>query len=137
MNRIELQQLTRIRIREAKLLLDNGKYSGAYYISGYTIECAIKACIARKTRRYEFPDKNFVNKIYTHDLVQLISSAELKVLLDADMRVNTRLAANWSTIKDWNEKSRYEIKSEIQARDLYQSIISRNNGMLRWIQQYW
>lgn len=137
MNRTELQKLTRARIKEAKLLLDNGEYSGAYYISGYSIECAIKSCIARKTRRHEFPDKNFVNKIYTHDLEQLMSSAELKVILDTEMRTNSGLAANWSTVKDWSEKSRYEFKSQIQARDLYQSIISRNNGILKWIRQYW
>jgi hypothetical protein len=53
------------------------------------------------------------------------------------MKINPRLAANWSTVKDWSEKSRYEIKSEIQAKDLYQSIVSRNNGILRWIRQYW
>lgn len=137
LNRTELKQLTRARIREAKLLLDNGKYSGAYYLSGYSIECAIKACIARRTRRHEFPDKAFVNKIYTHDLVQLMSSAGLKVQLDADIVANSGLAANWSTVKDWNEKSRYEFKTELQARDLYQSIVSRSNGMLRWIRQYW
>ena len=49
-----------------------------------------------RTRRYEFPNKIFVNKIYTHDLVQLISSAGLKINLDNDMSTNTRLAANWS-----------------------------------------
>ncbi len=137
MNRDELKKLTRARIKEAKLLLDNGEYSGAYYITGYSVECALKACIAKKTIRHEFPDKNFVNKIYTHDLVQLMSSAELKVKLDTEMITNSRLAANWSTVKDWSEKSRYEFKSEIQAKDLYQSIVSRNNGMLRWIRQYW
>lgn len=137
MNRTELKKLSRTRIKEAKLLLDNGEYSGAYYIAGYSIECALKACIAKKTTRHEFPDKNFVNKIYTHNLEQLMSSSELKTTLDSEMRTNSRLAANWSTVKDWSEKSRYELKSEIQARDLYQSIVSRNNGIIKWIRQYW
>ena len=137
MNRTELIKLSRTRIKEAKLLLDNGEYSGAYYIAGYSIECALKACIAKKTTRHEFPDKNFVNKIYTHNLEQLMSSSELKTTLDSEMRTNSGLAANWSTVKDWSEKSRYELKSEIQARDLYQSIVSRNNGIIKWIRQYW
>lgn len=137
MNRTELKKLSRTRIKEAKLLLDNGEYSGAYYIAGYSIECALKACIAKKTTRHEFPDKNFVNKIYTHNLEQLLSSSELKATLDSEMRTNSRLAANWSTVKDWSEKSRYELKSQIQARDLYQSIVSRNNGIIKWIRQYW
>jgi len=136
-NRTELKKLSRTRIKEAKLLLDNGEYSGAYYIAGYSIECALKACIAKKTTRHEFPDKNFVNKIYTHNLEQLLNSSELKTTLDSEMRTNSGLAANWSTVKDWSEKSRYELKSEIQARDLYQSIVSRNNGVIKWIRQYW
>lgn len=78
MNRIELQQLARLRIREANILFQNGSYSGAYYLSGYTIECALKACIAKKTKRHDFPDKDFINKSYVHNLEQLIGLPVLK-----------------------------------------------------------
>jgi len=37
-----------------------GFFDGAYYLAGYAVECAIKACIAKGTRRYEFPDKRKV-----------------------------------------------------------------------------
>lgn len=78
MNRADLQRLTRIRLREARVLLKNGHYEGAYYLLGYAVECAFKACIARQTRRYDFPDRKLVNDIYTHDLNKLLSISGLE-----------------------------------------------------------
>lgn len=57
MNRADLQNLAELRINEAKLLLDRGFYQGAYYVAGYAIECALKACIAKKTQQFDFPEK--------------------------------------------------------------------------------
>jgi HEPN domain-containing protein len=56
-DRRDFQQLSRIRAREAEALLKLGLSDGAYYLAGYAVECALKACIAKGTRRYEFPDK--------------------------------------------------------------------------------
>ncbi len=61
MNRSDLQKLAVIRIKEAKLLLDNDAYEGSYYLAGYAVECALKACFAKQTKQYEFPDKRAVN----------------------------------------------------------------------------
>lgn len=55
MNRRDLKDLAAIRVREASLLLKNKQYSGAYYLAGYAVECALKACISKETRRYDFP----------------------------------------------------------------------------------
>jgi len=38
-------------------LLRLGLFDGAYYLAGYAVECALKACIAKGTQRFEFPDK--------------------------------------------------------------------------------
>ena len=66
MNRIDLQNLANERIAEAKILFDAGKWSGAYYLAGYAVECGLKACIAKLTKPDEFPDKNFgTNAGYT------------------------------------------------------------------------
>ena len=137
MNRNDFKRIARIRIKESKVLLDKHEYSGAYYLSGYSVECAIKACISKLTNRYDFPDKQFANKVYSHNLEELISAAGLKIQLQDEIRVNPNFGANWSTVKDWNERSRYEEKSAVQARDLYQSITSRTNGVLKWIRGYW
>jgi hypothetical protein len=56
MNRNELQKISRLRVKEAKVLLDNGYAPGAYCLMGYAVECVLKACIAKKTKRYDCPD---------------------------------------------------------------------------------
>ncbi len=41
MNRLDLQTLAHEKIAEAKILLDAGKGTGAYYLAGYAVECGI------------------------------------------------------------------------------------------------
>jgi len=85
-DRKDLQALSRIRAKEAKALLDAGLHDGAFYLAGYAVECALKACIAKKTSRHEFPDKDRVNKSYTHKLDELIKLAELEESHKAEMK---------------------------------------------------
>ena len=47
MDRRDLQALSKARLIEAKALLKLGLTDGACYLAGYTVECAIKACIAK------------------------------------------------------------------------------------------
>ena len=70
MNKNDLESLSAIRFNEAKCLLDNGFYHGAYYLCGYSVECALKACIAKTFQQHEFPNKKIVMDSYTHDLSQ-------------------------------------------------------------------
>jgi HEPN domain-containing protein len=79
MNRADFHKLTEIRIKEAKILLDRKCYEGAYYLAGYAVECALEACIARKTQAYDFPPQD-AKTFYTHDLDVLVSKADLKTL---------------------------------------------------------
>ena len=71
MNRGDFQKLAEMRLDDAKALLDQGKWAGAYYLAGYAVECALKACVAKLTNQYDFPDKQLANKCYTHDLDEL------------------------------------------------------------------
>jgi HEPN domain-containing protein len=59
-NRAELQRLTRDRIRDAKALLTAGRWSGAYYLAGYAVECGLKACIiVQLMKTDQFPERRF------------------------------------------------------------------------------
>jgi len=58
-----LQELAKLRLDEAKLLAREKRFSGAYYLAGYAIECALKALIAAQFRQNEIPDKNLVDKV--------------------------------------------------------------------------
>lgn len=57
MDRKDLQELSKVRLKEATALLKLGLFDGAYYLAGYAVECALKACIAKGTQRGEFPDR--------------------------------------------------------------------------------
>src|SRR2546428_13922839 len=77
-NRIDFQKLAEIRIEEAEALLNAKKWAGAYYLAGYAVECGFKACIAKKTKRHDYPDKDFSAKCYTHKVEQLVVQAGLQ-----------------------------------------------------------
>lgn len=137
MNRSDLVKISRLRLKEAKTLLFKKRYSGAYYLSGYVIECALKACIAKKTKKSEFPNKEAVLESYTHSLTQLIKAAGLELKLTAHSSKNIEFGINWAIVKDWSEQSRYEIHNQKKAEDLYKAIADSKKGVLEWIMQYW
>ena len=137
MNRTELQWLAKERIREAKVLLDAQHWSGAYYLAGYAVECALKACIAKGMLAEEFPDKSFTDKCWTHNLVQLLGPTGLKDDFDAAVQADTDLRDNWNIVKEWTEASRYARKKKADAQDLYDAIIDRKHGVLSWLNRRW
>jgi len=137
MNRNDFQNLARIRMKEAKCLLANSKFDGAYYICGYIIECGLKACIAKKTKKYDFPDKRIANESHKHDPYSLVRTAELGPELDKKIKKFPEFAINWAIVKDWNEKSRYEKHTKKEAEDFYSAVISKTDGVFEWIKQHW
>ena len=74
----DLEALADMRLGDAKLLFNAGRYSAAYYLCGYAVETGIKACIAGVFRADVIPDKTFVNAIYSHKLDDLLGLAGLK-----------------------------------------------------------
>jgi HEPN domain-containing protein len=45
MNRTDLQILAEDRLKDAEVLLANGRFGAAYYLAGYAVECGLKACV--------------------------------------------------------------------------------------------
>jgi hypothetical protein len=138
MNRNDFQALSRLRVHEAKQLLDRQCYAGTYYLLGYAVECAIKSCIAKQTNRYDFPRKTAERDCYIHDLTKLVSTAGLWPKLQNEMKVNPSLTDNWAIVKDWNETSRYvNSVPKKQAQDFYSACTSRKHGVLSWLKKFW
>ena len=139
MNRIDLQKLAQIRTEEAEALLRAKKWAGAYYLAGYAVECGLKACIAKKTKRHDFPpDKDFVGKCYTHKLETLVVQAGVQVIFEAARTADPDLNVNWNIVTYWDEKARYERKrSRAQAQELYDAITDATHGVLTWIKLHW
>ena len=136
LTRRDFQRLAELRAREAAALLRSRNPMGSYYLSGYAIECGLKACIAKMARRHEFPLKaDYVRRLYTHNLEELLKLADLDKQLENDMRTNAALATNWAVVKNWSEGSRYQI-SGLNGRDLH-AAVAGTDGVLLWIRQYW
>ena len=114
----DLEKLSETRLREAGLLLENKLYSGAYYIAGYSVELALKACIAKNFRANVMPDIGVVTKLYIHDLEKLIKFAGLEQKLLYDRKNNPTFDKNWMVVNDWSEEARYEIWDIASATEL-------------------
>ena len=135
-NRRDFQRLARMRLRDARILMRSGNSEAAYYLIGLAVECAVKACIAKNTRRYDFPpNQNAIKEIYTHDLAKLIRAAKLETALDTDRKGNILFKNKWDVLKDWNVNTRYAT-SGLNATDLYAAVTGRN-GVMQWLRQRW
>lgn len=138
LNRDDLKKLSHQRLEDASALLESKCYSGAFYLAGYAVECALKACIARRTKAFDFPPgPAMIKKIYVHDLALLVKSAGLERRLTRDCQDDPELDANWASVKDWNEGSRYRTWTRVEARGLVEAIADRRHGVLKWISQHW
>lgn len=135
MNRDDFRALARLRLREARALRDRELWNGCYYLSGHAVECALKACIARSTRRHDFPDKDRVQKTHTHNLAVLLNLAGLQDKLEADAKTRRSLGSQWALVSNrWGIEARYNRPIAAQeAVDLYRAA----KGVVAWLRQHW
>lgn len=136
-HRTHFRALARARLRDAGVLLDAGQWSGAYYLAGYAVECGLKAAAAKQFTSNTIPDKNLVNKIWTHDLELLVRLAGLGVAHAAASATDPDFDLNWQIVKDWNESARYSEWREPEARELVDAIRHRRHGVMRWVRSVW
>jgi hypothetical protein len=114
MNRFDLQKMAEERVADAAALLDAGRFQAAYYLCGYAIECALKACIARLT----------------------VSGIEK--LHDEEAGRNGVFAENWNIVKDWSEVSRYDPAiTETRAFGFFLAVTDPTDGVLAWLKTLW
>jgi HEPN domain-containing protein len=134
----EFQVLTEQRLLEAKALLDLEKWDGAYYLAGYAVELALKACIIKMLMATDaFPKKDFSKDCYTHSIVTLIKQATLDDALRFAKDADPEFHSNWATANDWNEEKRYHRINKSEAEELYDAIGDGEHGVLPWIKTRW
>lgn len=138
MNRSDLQRLAELRLEDAQILFHARAYDGAYYLAGYAIECALKACVAKQIREFDFPEKRLVERSYTHNLVQLREVSGIKLQFETAARADEALGLSWSVVEDWSEASRYTIgTSEKSAHDMLLAVGDETTGVLAWLKKHW
>jgi len=138
--RPEFQQLSQDRIVDAQALLLAKRWSGAYYLAGYAVECGLKACILKYVAAHLeviFKKKRFQADCWTHDFDTLIKQAELDLDWKAERDKSSDFARNWLTISDWSEDSRYQSKTQAEAESLFDAVTHPTDGVLTWIMNHW
>jgi hypothetical protein len=138
-NRTDFQVLARTRLDDAAVLLAAQRASAAFYLVGYALECALKACVAKNTPQYEFPaSPEFVREyVWTHSFRKLLVGAGLEHKLKNDAPSGSRLDANWAMALVWSEGARYRTMTLEQAQGLYAAITDPDHGVLAWVQRSW
>lgn len=138
MNRDDFTRLSILRLEEARTLLKDNLYNGAYYLAGYAVECALKACFAKQTQQFDFPDKEKTAKVYTHKLLALVMVSGLQNDLEEEKGKNNSFKENWNLATRWDESARYSSNyTELQAKELIEAIIDPTNGVMQWLKRYW
>jgi hypothetical protein len=139
-NRVQWQQFAERWLVDAKTLLDNRRWSAAYYVAGYAVESGLKACVLVRlaaTPEVIFENRRFSENCWTHGLLELVKLAGLEAKRAIDIAANPTLAWNWAVTKDWTEQSRYETALHHKAKKLYAAIADKPNGVMQWIRGHW
>lgn len=118
-------------------MLKLGLFDGAYYLAGYAVECALKACIAKGTGRGEFPDKKKVDSSHSHNLRALIKVAGLDEARIKRSGTDPDFRTNWDVVQSWSEQSRYQKNRPEAAHALLGAVGDGRNGVIPWIKLQW
>jgi len=141
MNRRSFQKLAEARLLDSKALLKAKRYDAAYYIAGYAIECALKACIAKRTRLYEFPPRD-TRVFYSHEIEKLLNLAGIEKSFQQERANDAILSQQWDFVKNWKPSDRrYDLvgtkKAANAAKALLSAMEDRQHGVLQCLSNYW
>lgn len=102
----EVKRLAAARLKDARALHAAGRYDGAVYMCGYSVELALKARICRTLRWSAFPERDNEFKglasLKVHDLDALLR------FTGRETWVKSELFAEWSVVAAWNPQARYK-----------------------------
>jgi len=135
--RKQLQELARLRLREAEALYKARLYDGSVYLAGYAVELGLKARICRILGLKEYP-LELGQTFKVHNLAQLKTLAGLTCEIDASK--NKDLFDNWSKAVAWDPEQRYEGPGKYNAgtaKVILDSIRERPSGVLTWLSKRW
>lgn len=113
-DRNDILNLARERLKDAEVLLESQRYDGAVYLGGYVVELALKARICKTLNWSGFPQTRSEFQNYrsfkTHNLDVLLR------LSGAEGVIKGRYFAEWSAVATWDPEARYNpIGSASQA----------------------
>ena len=151
----EIKQLAYERLEEAKILCAAGKYDGAFYLAGYSIELMLKAKICEtwgipnlfdetyKAHSYGIADIR--KAVKTHDITVLFIFSGLKSKFKIAKSGNIKFMLADALLFEnsgrcqWSEQVRYQFNTQdaFTVQNLLNVLHDNNEerGLLQWIEQ--
>lgn len=113
-NPIDIRSLSDSRLVEAELLSLNGFHDSAFYIAGYALELQLKAKICEHFDLPDFyteyvPRTDLSKTFLIHNLERLTLLSGLHAKFKAEKIANADFENHWINVKQWSEKSRYNL----------------------------
>jgi HEPN domain-containing protein len=140
-NQADLRKMAEERIKDARALIRGKRWEFAYYVAGYSVECALKSCILARMIHTAWVFEEKPRDYRVHDFAKLVTLAgldsELATRQATSRASGDRFDSNWVTVAAWKPTSRYASKTETEARDLFDAITHKPDGVLRWLMNYW
>jgi len=137
MRRRDLQGFAQSKLDDAVLMLQHQRWSSAYYLAGYAVEFALKACIARQVASETIPDKAFLRDVFSHKFPELVGLAGLRLELRQAQDGDPDFASYWAIVLEWTPDVRYSGSGALEAQLLAQAVGEPEHGVLQWIRRFW
>ena len=120
-------------------MLDQGKWNGAYYLAGYAVELALKACIIKMLLATDaFPDREFSKNCYTHSAREARRAGRSWTVYGKLPRMRTQnLRPTGRSHETGRKKSGITEWTRAEADALYTAIADGTHGVLPWIKTQW
>ncbi len=111
----DITELADLRLEEAEYLSKGGYLDGAFYLAGYSVELYLKAKIAKNLDVFDFysqyaPKSDLSKTFLIHNLERLVLLSGLQTKFISAIKTDSILDDAWGTVKEWSEKSRYDVK---------------------------
>ena len=133
----DLQIMAESKLADSGFLFANNRVSNAYYLGGYAIELALKACIAKQMEAGVIPDRQLILDTYTHEYMKLIGVAGLKFELNEKLNKDQGFSESWAIVQQWNPDARYRQTDKMIAQYFLSAISDPTHGVFTWIKSYW
>ena len=142
-----IKALIKRRLDDARILLNNRRYSATIYMSGYALELTLKYRICRIMKFSNgFPENKAEFDIYYFDTTKTFLRSTIRELRDIrhhklpvllrysgeQLNIETNFTLDWDVVKDWNPEMRYinNIIRRQKANDFLKSTRAIINELL-------
>lgn len=104
---------------------------GAWFNTGLSVECCLKAAIMRKEGFNRWPDRDSAPGLWTHDLRDLFKRLGIDPLaLDSKNAV----APSLKTVLEWRREHGYSVgRTQIKFANAICEAAFGENGVIEWI----